>query len=197
MAPVRTMLAGKCRLGFALMLVVHVYSRELPILPGPWEDTVASPCLTRPGPRVSRAVSHWAHCFSRSTGSTLSLPPDRKPHPSQLCSVHGAGAAASKGGRDSIQPHSNAKCVTHQNPGTSTKPSLMYSEFLKPETHVTLKHWCGLKFLSQKWDLKKVTILRAGNPQHHSLPWLYFFSRPSPIKTRSPQTRFHVSVSPG
>lgn len=98
MAPGRTMLAGKCRRGFALMLVVHVYSRELPILPGPWEDTVASPCLTRPGPRVSRAVSHWAHCFSRSTGSTLSLPPDRKPHPSQLCSVHGAGAAASKGG---------------------------------------------------------------------------------------------------
>ena len=105
--------------------------------------------------------------------------------------------AASKGGRDSLQPHSNAKCVPHQNPGTSTKPSLMYSEFLKPETHLTLKHWCGLKFLSQKWDLKKVTILRAGNPQHHSLPWLYFFSRPSPIKTRSPQTRFHVSVSPG
>ena len=98
MAPGRTMLAGKCRRDFALMLVVHVYSRELPVLPVPWEDAVASPCLTRPGPRVSRAVSHWAHCFSRSTGSTLSLPPDCKPHPLQLCSVHGAGAAASEGG---------------------------------------------------------------------------------------------------
>lgn len=63
------------------MLVVHVYSRELPVLPGPWEDAVASPCLTRPGPRVSRAVSHWAHCFSRSTGSTLSLPQTVNPTP--------------------------------------------------------------------------------------------------------------------
>lgn len=103
--------------------------------------------------------------------------------------------AASKGGRDSLRPHSNAKCVSHQNPGTSTKPSLLYSMFLQPEAHLTLKHWCGLKLLSQKWNLKKVTILRVGNPQHHSLPRLYFFSRPSHIKTRSPQTRLHVSVS--
>lgn len=103
--------------------------------------------------------------------------------------------AASKGGRDSLRPRSNAKCVSHQNPGTSAKPSLMYSVFLKPKAYLTLKHWCGLKLLLQKWDLKKVTILRVGNPQHHSLPQLYFFSCPSHIKTRSPQTRLHVSVS--
>ena len=58
--------------------------------------------------------------------------------------------AASKEGRDSLRPHSNAKCVSHQNPGPSTKPSLMYSMFLKPEAHLTLKHRCGLKLLSQK-----------------------------------------------
>ena len=32
---------------------------------------------------------------------------------------------------ESLQPHSNAKRVSHQNPGTSTKPFLMYSMFLK------------------------------------------------------------------
>lgn len=27
------------------MLVVHVYSQGFPVLPAPWEDTVAPPCL--------------------------------------------------------------------------------------------------------------------------------------------------------
>ena len=31
------------------MLVVHVYSQGLPVLPGPWEDTVAPPCLDAAG----------------------------------------------------------------------------------------------------------------------------------------------------
>lgn len=40
------------------MLMVHVYSQGLPVLPGPWEDKVASPCLDTAGsPRLLGHIS--------------------------------------------------------------------------------------------------------------------------------------------
>lgn len=87
--------------------------------------------------------------------------------------------AASKGGRDSLRPCSNAKCVSHQNPGTSTKPSLMYSVFLKPEAYLTLKQWCGLKLLLQKMGSYKSNNFKSGkSPTSQLTPALLFFPVP-------------------
>lgn len=62
------------------MLVVHVYSRELPVLPEPWEDELS--CLDTAGPsRLLGRISLGPLFFPEARCQTVSLPPDCKPHP--------------------------------------------------------------------------------------------------------------------
>lgn len=72
-------------------------SRPLTVLRGPWEDpgTLRSVCAqTRAlGPQLPWASAHWAQCFPRGTGPTLSFTTKLIP------SAHapsGAGAAADR-----------------------------------------------------------------------------------------------------